>query len=443
MKMRFNLALLAALAAGAGAGYWLATPPSSAPTGSATPAAERQVLYWYDPMVPGQRFDKPGPSPFMDMDLVPRYADEVQEQGGVTISARQQQNLGVRTAAVELRPLAPQLEAYGSVAIDERGVQVIAARASGLVEKLWVRASQQQVKKGQALAQLWIPAWHAAQQEYLAVRRLGDSALSAAARQRLQLQFMPESVIREVERSGRPQTRITVTAPASGFINSLDVREGAQVSAAQGLFELATLDRVWMVIDYPQAQAGVVQVGDAVSAGSASWPGERFSGTIDELLPNVDPLTRTFKARVQLQNPQQRLKPGMYLQVRLSQPAAGRPVPAIPLEALIMSGDRNRVLVSEGDGYFIPVEVETGRQQDGWVEITRGLKAGQRVVTAGQFLIDSEASLRSALPQLTAEKEPHDRGAHQPPAAAMAHGEHSTPQAHGEHADHHAHGGHQ
>lgn len=147
MKMRFNLALLAALAAGAGAGYWLATPPSSAPMGSATPAAERQVLYWYDPMVPGQRFDKPGPSPFMDMDLVPRYADEVEEQGGVTISARQQQNLGVRTAAVELRPLAPQLEAYGSVAIDERGVQVIAARASGLVEKLWVRASQQQVKK--------------------------------------------------------------------------------------------------------------------------------------------------------------------------------------------------------------------------------------------------------------------------------------------------------
>ncbi|MDC6109944.1 efflux RND transporter periplasmic adaptor subunit [Serratia rubidaea] len=442
MKMRFNLALLAALAAGAGAGYWLATP-SSSPAQSAASAGERQVLYWYDPMVPGQRFDKPGPSPFMDMDLVPRYADEVEEQGGVTISARQQQNLGVRTAAVELRPLTPQLEAYGSVAIDERGVQTIAARANGLVEKLWVRASQQQVKKGQALAQLWIPEWHAAQQEYLAVRRLGDSALSAAARQRLQLQFMPEAVIREVERSGRPQTRMTVRAPAGGFINRLDVREGAQVSAAQGLFELATLDRVWMVIDYPQAQAGVVQVGDAVSAGSASWPGERFSGTIDELLPNVDPLTRTFQARVKLQNPQHRLKPGMYLQVRLSQPAAGQPVPAIPLEALIMSGDRNRVLVSEGDGYFMPVEVATGRQQDGWVEITRGLKAGQRVVTAGQFLIDSEASLRSALPQLAAEPAQHGEhgahGAHQHPAAETA------PQtaAHGQHTDHSAHGGHQ
>ncbi|MDK1702228.1 efflux RND transporter periplasmic adaptor subunit [Serratia rubidaea] len=442
MKMRFNLALLAALAAGAGAGYWLATS-SSSPTQSAASAGERQVLYWYDPMVPGQRFDKPGPSPFMDMDLVPRYADEVEEQGGVTISARQQQNLGVRTAAVELRPLAPQLEAYGSVAIDERGVQTIAARANGLVEKLWVRASQQQVKKGQALAQLWIPEWHAAQQEYLAVRRLGDSALSAAARQRLQLQFMPEAVIREVERSGRPQTRMTVRAPADGFINRLDVREGAQVSAAQGLFELATLDRVWMVIDYPQAQAGVVQAGDTVSAGSASWPGERFSGTIDELLPNVDPLTRTFQARVKLQNLQHRLKPGMYLQVRLSQPAAGQPVPVIPLEALIMSGDRNRVLVSEGDGYFMPVEVATGRQQDGWVEITRGLKAGQRVVTAGQFLIDSEASLRSALPQLAAEPAQHGEhgahGAHQHPAAE------APPQttAHGQHTDHSAHGGHQ
>lgn len=398
MKMRFSLTLLAALLGGVMGGYWFAGEKTAAQPASG--GAERQVLYWYDPMVPGQRFDKPGKSPFMDMELVPRYADEQQDDGGVTISARQQQNLGVRTAAAQLRELNLQLDAYGSVATDERGVQVIAARANGLIDKLYVRASQQQVKKGQALAQLWIPDWSAAQQEYLAIRKLGDSALTSAARQRLALQFMPEAIIRQVERSGQPQTRITITAPESGFINKLDAREGMQVTATQGLFELASLDPVWMVIDYPQAQAGLLQVGDAVAASSTSWPGERFTGEVSELLPNVDPLTRTFKARIVLKNPQQRLKPGMYLQVQLAQNAGAKPVLAIPQEALIGSGDRNRVLVAEGNGHFAPVDVVAGLAQDGWVEIKQGLQAGQQVVTSGQFLIDSEASMRSALPQM-------------------------------------------
>lgn len=402
MKMRFSLTLLAALLGGAMGGYWFAGEKTAAQPASG--GAERQVLYWYDPMVPGQRFDKPGKSPFMDMELVPRYADEQQDDGGVTISARQQQNLGVRTAAAQLRELNLQLDAYGSVATDERGVQVIAARANGLIDKLYVRASQQQVKKGQALAQLWIPDWSAAQQEYLAIRKLGDSALTSAARQRLALQFMPEAIIRQVERSGQPQTRITITAPESGFINKLDAREGMQVTATQGLFELASLDPVWMVIDYPQAQAGLLQVGDAVAASSASWPGERFTGEVSELLPNVDPLTRTFKARIVLKNPQQRLKPGMYLQVQLAQNAGANPVLAIPQEALIGSGDRNRVLVAEGNGHFAPVDVVAGLAQDGWVEIKQGLQAGQQVVTSGQFLIDSEASMRSALPQMAGQE---------------------------------------
>lgn len=402
MKMRFSLTLLAALLGGAMGGYWFAGEKTAAQPASG--GAEREVLYWYDPMVPGQRFDKPGKSPFMDMELVPRYADEQQDDVGVTISARQQQNLGVRTAAAQLRELNLQLDAYGSVATDERGVQVIAARANGLIDKLYVRASQQQVKKGQALAQLWIPDWSAAQQEYLAIRKLGDSALTSAARQRLALQFMPEAIIRQVERSGQPQTRITITAPESGFINKLDAREGMQVTATQGLFELASLDPVWMVIDYPQAQAGLLQVGDAVAASSASWPGERFTGEVSELLPNVDPLTRTFKARIVLKNPQQRLKPGMYLQVQLAQNAGAKPVLAIPQEALIGSGDRNRVLVAEGNGHFAPVDVVAGLAQDGWVEIKQGLQAGQQVVTSGQFLIDSEASMRSALPQMAGQE---------------------------------------
>lgn len=401
MNLRLSLALLVAAVAGGGlAGYWLAAEHAPAPAGD----AQRQVLYWYDPMVPGQRFDRPGKSPFMDMQLVPRYADEAAPEGGVTISARQQQNLGVRTEQAQMRVLEAPLNAVGRIATDERGVQVIAARANAQIEKLYVRANQQRVQQGQPLAQLWIPEWSAAQQEYLAVRQLGDRPLTAAARQRLQLAFMPEAVIRQVERSGKPQPWVTLNAPASGFINQLSVREGQQVAVGQALFELAALDPVWLVIDYPQGAP--VQPGDAVQASAASWPGERFIGRISELLPNVDPQTRTAQARVELANPQQKLQPGMFLQATLSPAGQQQPVLAVPQEALISRSDRTTVLLAESDGHFTPADVVAGRVQGGWAEIKQGLQAGQRVVTSGQFLIDSEASMRSALPQLAGENAP-------------------------------------
>ncbi|WP_172667115.1 efflux RND transporter periplasmic adaptor subunit [Yersinia mollaretii] len=351
-------------------------------------------------MSPGQRFDKPGKSPFMDMELVPRYAGESADEGGVTISARQQQNLGVRTAPAEMRSLNYRLNGYGTVATDERSVQVIAARANGIIEQLYVRANQQPVTKNQPLAQLWVPDWSAAQQEYLAIRTLGDSALTAAARQRLQLQFMPEEVIRSVEKSSQPQTRVTLRAPSDGYVNKLDIRAGSQVTATQSLFELASLDPVWIVVDYPQSQASLVTLGSPLAATTASWPGETFHGTVSELLPNMDLATRTLKARVVLENPLQKLKPGMYLSVQSASADTLPPVLAIPQEALLMSGNRNTVLLAQGEGHFKPIEVSAGQTQDGWVEIKSGLDVGQLVVTSGQFLIDSEASLQSALPQM-------------------------------------------
>ncbi|MFP8574954.1 efflux RND transporter periplasmic adaptor subunit [Klebsiella pasteurii] len=409
MKPKSAITLVAlAIALAAASGYWLGS--RNAPTSSADGAQTetgRKVLYWYDPMAPGTRFDKPGKSPFMDMDLVPRYADEGagEEAGGVQISARQQQNLGVRMADVARRTLAQKLSAFGTVAIDERSVETVPALASGLIEKLYVNASQQFVKKNEALAELWIPQWAAAQQEYLAVRQLGDSGLTAAARGRLQLQFMPDAIIRSVERSGKPQTRITVRAPHDGYVSKLDVRTGAQVTATQPLFELASLDPVWIVIDYPQSQASLLRVGSQVTATTSSWPGTTFQGTVSELLPDLEATTRTLKARVVLNNPQHQLKPGMYLNVELAEAEQGREVLTIPEEALIATGTSNRVLIADGEGHFRPVEVTAGRTQDGLVEVTSGLEEGQKVVTSGQFLIDSEASLRSALPQMAGQNE--------------------------------------
>lgn len=398
MKTITKLSLVAIAIAGAlGAGYYAGKQSH----GTLAPAtqSERKVLYWYDPMTPGQRFDKPGKSPFMDMDLVPRYADEATEDGGVTVSARQQQNLGIKTAQVEKKVLDYQFDAFATVSTDERSVQIIPASANGVVEKLFVNAPQQFVKAGEPLAQLWIPEWTAAQQEYLAVRQLGDSALTSAARERLQLQFMPAEIIRLVEKTGKPQTRVTVRAKQAGYINKLDTREGAQVAATAPLFEIASLESVWIVIDYPQTQAQVLQVGSEILASSDSWPGETFHGRVSELLPNMETTTRTLKARIVLENRQMKLKPGMYLNVMLANSPVLPPVLATPEEALIETGSASRVLVTQNDGHFNPVNVVVGTAQNGWVEIKQGLKEGDKVVTSGQFLIDSEASLRSALPE--------------------------------------------
>lgn len=363
------------------------------------PAQQRTVLYWYDPMVPDQRFDKPGKSPFMDMQLVPRYADETPASGGVSVSARQQQNLGMTTAAVEKRVLASDFRAFATVTTDERSIQSVPAPAAGVVEKLFVRAPQQWVKKGDALVQLWVPQWTTAQQEFLAVRQLGDSALTRAARERLGLQFMPETIIRAVERSGKPQTRLTLRANSDGYVVKLDAREGAQVAATQTLLELASLDPVWLVIDYPQTQAQALAVGSDVIATLAGLPGELFHGRVSELLPQLETTTRTLKARIVLDNPQQKLKPGMFLTVTLPPSQQQPAVLAIPEEALIDTGETSRVLVATGEGHFRPVNVSVGHTAQGFAEVLSGLQEGDRVVTSGQFLIDSEASLRSALPE--------------------------------------------
>ena len=403
---------LAALAVAFSAGYFMrqpqvmATAAAQTPAPAATATGGRKVLYWYDPMSPGQRYDKPGKSPLMDMPLLPRYADEVAQDGGVTVSARQQQNLGVRLATVEARVLQSRLDAFGTVSIDDRGIQIIPALANGLVEKLYVRAEQQHVAKNQPLARIWIPEWSAAQQEYLAVRRLNDSSLTAAARQRLQLLFMPEDIIRTVEKTGKPQTRIEIRAPEQGFINKLDVREGSQVTASQAMFELASLDPVWVVADYPESQAGAVTPGSEIIATTARWPGDTFHGRISEVLPEVNDATRTYRARIALDNRDNRLQPGMYMSVRLARAVQGEKVLAMPQDALIQTGSSNTALLAEGDGHFKPVNVTAGREFGDWVEVRQGLAVGDQVVTSGQFLIDSEASLRSALPQMAGNGSP-------------------------------------
>ena len=410
MKTRpFILALITVGLAGAGGygAYWIgmnrgmqmAAPSEGGPqkTGNAAATAGKKVLYWHDPMVPGQKFDQPGKSPFMDMQLVPVYADEGAGEGTVTISPRVQQNLGVRVAEVTKGVLTPKVEAVGSVAYNERSTIVVQARSNGYVEKLHVRAPLDPVGKGQPLAELYVPDWVAAQEEYLSVKRMSGAGLEAlldGARQRMRLAGMNEDQIRLVESSGTVHARLVVTSPADGIVAELGTREGMTVTSGALLFRINGLDTVWVNAELPESQVSLVRPGNAVEARAPALPGIVFSGRISALLPEINAATRTLKARVELANPGRRLVPGMFATINFT-PATRREALLVPTEAVIQTGKRSVVIVAQDDGRFAPVNVETGIEAGGRTEIRKGLAAGQKVVVSGQFLIDSEASLKA------------------------------------------------
>ena len=365
-------------------------------TGAVDPATDRKVLYWHDPMVPGQRFDAPGQSPFMNMKLVPVYADDGGGESAVTVSPRVRQNLGVRTAMVTRKAIAPRVEAVGSIAFNERDQVIVQARATAYVERLHVRATLDRVTKGQPLAELYVPEWVAVQEEFLSLRRLRDTDLATlidAARQRLRQAGMTDEQIRLVESQGSVQPRITLTAPIDGVVVELMAREGMAITLGETLFRINGLATVWVNAAVPESQTGLLRPGAAVEARSPAVPGTTFGGTVQAILPEVDAATRTIRARIELANTNQALAPGMFVNVAFSA-AAGEAL-TIPSEALIRTGTRTVVIVADGGGAFRPVDVEVGLEWAGETEIRRGLEAGQSVVASGQFLIDSEASLRA------------------------------------------------
>jgi Cu(I)/Ag(I) efflux system membrane fusion protein len=405
-----GLAVLAVTGAGAyrlgiRAGAHGADPGSAGQAAPATAPGKtgRKILYWHDPMVPGQKFDKPGKSPFMDMDLVPVYADDQQTQGRVAVSPGIRQNLGIRVVEVQKGALGGALSVVGNVAFNERDLIVLQARGSGYVEKLFVRAPFERVRKGQALLELYVPDWVAAQEEYLAIKRMppgpGSEGLLDAARQRMQLAGMTAEQVGQVSARSQLRPRMTVSAPADGIVSELSAREGMAVTLGAPLLRVNGLRTVWVNAEVPESAAAQVQRGVAVRATSPAFPGTEFSGRVEALLPEVSPSTRTLKARIELANPGAKLVPGMFATIHLA-PANSRDTLLVPSEAVIQTGTRTVVIVAAGEGQFAPVEIEIGAEANGRTEVTKGLSAGQKVVASGQFLIDSEASLRSSLQRL-------------------------------------------
>lgn len=380
-------------------GYWyLSRSNTSAEMGKEK--SGRSVLYWHDPMVPGQKFDKPGKSPFMDMQLVPKYADEMADDG-VKIQAQVAQNLGIRLAPVESASFGDALSAVGRIEADEHRLYAVQTRLPGFVERLYVRAVGDVVGRNQKLADIYAPELLGAQQEFLALQKLempDAEVIRAAARTRLKLLGMAESEIAAIARNGKANPRFGVYAPASGFVTELGVRQGAQIMPGANLMQLADLSTVWLIAEIPERDAGRIKPGETVEARLESLPGETIAGRVGLIYPTLDAATRSVRVRIELPNRQGKLRPGMFASVALA--GQVRQALSVPTESVIATGTRKIVIVKEGDA-FRPVAVETGLERAGKTEILEGLAAGENVVVSGQFLIDSEASLAGVLARLS------------------------------------------
>jgi len=318
------------------------------------------------------------------MALQPKYADAGAE-AMISIDSRVVQNFGMRTAEVRRAQVESSTAASGVVTADERRRVVVEARAAGWIERLHVRAVGESVRRGDLLAEIYAPDLLSARRELALARELGDAELLAAARERADLLGAGGEAD-----SGR---RVAIRAPQDGVVTSLPVIEGARVEPGMVLFELTDLASVWLQVAVPEAHAEWMAPGLAAEVRLRALPGRVFPATVEHVYPQLDEAVRTLRLRLALENPDQVLKPGMYAEVKVRGRATG-PVTLIPASALIRTGTRSVVMLAEGEGRFRPVAIEAGAERGEEIVVREGLEPGQRVVVSGQFLLDSEASMR-------------------------------------------------
>jgi len=406
MNTRFTQYLLAVLVAGA------SLLPSYAHS------EEDEVMYWVAPMDPNYRRDKPGKSP-MGMDLVPVYADSSGADADViSINPAVVQNLGVRTAKAERGKLWRRIDTVGYVAFDERKLSHVHLRTDGWIEKLYVKSDGETVKKGDVLFELYSREVVNAQEEYVQALRGKNDYLKRASRERLESLGMSKEQIKEVAKRRRAFQRIRVLASQDGIVDGLNVREGMYVKPATEIMTLADLSTIWLLVDVFERQSEWVAAGQPADVRLAYMPGRVWEGKVEFVYPTIDPRTRTLQVRLRFDNPEEELKPDMYANVRIY---AGPKddVLSIPREALIKTGEEQRVILALGDGQFKAVKVVAGMESGDRVEILKGLSDSDTVVTSGQFLLDSEASLRASFSRMDPTENPEEYSAPESPAMGM------------------------
>ncbi len=354
-------------------------------------------------MNPNEIYEEPGKSR-MGMDLVPVYADEASGQGVVSIDPVTMQNIGVRTAPVVIEPLQHTVRTTGRFVVDEQEVVAVSPKISGWIETLHVNFEGARVKAGQPLLEIYSPELVSTQEEYLlALRnaeRLGKSAdserLVAAARRRLAYWDISDSQVRRLEETGEPTKTVTLYAPAGGTVAETNVVEGQKIVAGQTLMRLSNLSSLWLYVDIYEQDLAWLGLGTRASIDLPYDPGQTIQGQVSYIYDELDAASRTVKARIEIPNPGLRLKPEMYASVKLVGTTASA-FPVVPTESVIRTGNRAVVIVALGDGRFLPVDVTVGLEADGRIQVLSGLSGAEKVVTSGQFLIDSEAKLASAV----------------------------------------------
>lgn len=447
------VALIAAFAGGVAWNRWTGSRPASNSTGP------RKILYWVDPMHPAYKSDKPGIAPDCGMKLVAVYEDggpadasipakpltgkilyyadpqrpsyhaenpglnpetgnelkPVYENdagsmavGTVKIDAEKQQLLNVRFGTVEMASETATIHAAGKVAMDETRLAHVHTRVEGWIDQVFVDFTGKSVRKGQPLLTMYSPDMLATQQELLLALKGRDQLqhstlpgvpdhmdqLIVATKRRLELWNLTDQQIDEVIRTGKPIKNITVYSPADGYITTRNAFPNQQVKPDMELYAIVDLSRVWLIADVFEYEAGSIRLGMPATISFAYDAEQKFNGVVSFIQPQVDPVTRTLKVRIEAANPGMRLKPEMFVDVDFK--LATQAKLSVPAEAVLNSGERRTVFVDRGNGYFEPRDVQTGQVFGGRVEVLRGLKAGERIVTSGNFLIDSESQLKSA-----------------------------------------------
>ena len=363
--------------------------------------SERKVLFWYDPMKPDVKFDKPGKSPFMDMDLVPKYADENDDKSGagIRIDPTQVQNLGLKTQKVIRGTLNYSQTIPANVSYNDYQFVIVQARAEGFVEKVYPLTTGDHVRKGTPLIDITIPDWVEAQSEFLLLSGTGGTPVQIkGVLERLRLAGMPDEDIQKLRSTRTIQTRFTIKAPIDGVITAFDLRTGMNISKDKVVAQIQGMDPVWIGAAVPESIAYLLKDTSQFEISVPAYPDKSFPVEKWNLLPSVDPSTRTLQVRLQVSNKDERLKPGMnaYLKLNTQSPE----MLLIPSQAVIDTGKEQRVITVDEEGRFVPKPIHVLHESQQQSGIGSGLNEGETVVVSGLFLIDSEANITGALERM-------------------------------------------
>ncbi|WP_159566373.1 efflux RND transporter periplasmic adaptor subunit [Budvicia diplopodorum] len=368
-----------------------------------TATAERKALFWYDPMYPNTKFDKPGKSPFMDMDLVPKYVDEdddnAQSKDGIRIDPILTQNLGLRSEKVVYGKLNYALTVPASLNFNEYQYAIVQARSDGFIEKVYPLTIGDKVKKGTPLIELTIPQWVEAQSEYLLLAETGASAVQIKGiLERLRLAGMSDEEIAQLRKTKKAQTHFVIKAPMDGVITAFDLRSGMNISKDKVVAKIQGVSPIWLNAAIPESSSYLLNNATQFKIHIPAYPDKSFKILKWDVLPSVDPITRTQQVRLALDNPNELLKPGMNAVMTVN--SQSDTMPLIPSQAVIDSGDEQRVITLSAEGRFVPKLIKVFHESQQQTALLSGLEEGETVVVSGLFLIDSEANISGALARM-------------------------------------------